>query len=145
MKVITLIQPWATLIALGEKKFETRSRRTHHRGPLAIHAGKQIDLGAISQEPRIRQALLRNGIEEWTDLPTGVIIATCDLVDCFQVVESFPHAATLENGCIVRGDELAFGWYDRGRFAYELADVKQIVHIPAKGQLGLWNYPDLGG
>jgi hypothetical protein len=39
MKAITIIQPWATLIALGEKKFETRSWTTKYRGPLAIHAG----------------------------------------------------------------------------------------------------------
>ena len=41
MKAITIIQPWATLIALGEKQFETRSWFTKHRGELAIHAGKR--------------------------------------------------------------------------------------------------------
>ncbi|MFL0196977.1 ASCH domain-containing protein [Clostridium sp. WILCCON 0269] len=42
MKTLTLIQPWASLIALGEKKIETRSWRTNYHGELFIHAGKSI-------------------------------------------------------------------------------------------------------
>ncbi len=33
MKCISLIQPWATLIIHGAKRFETRSWRTPYRGP----------------------------------------------------------------------------------------------------------------
>jgi hypothetical protein len=36
MKVLTLAQPWATLVAIGAKKIETRSWPTNYRGPLAI-------------------------------------------------------------------------------------------------------------
>ncbi|MEZ7793182.1 ASCH domain-containing protein [Niallia circulans] len=36
-------QPWATLIALGGKEFETRSWQTKYLGKLAIHAGKSVD------------------------------------------------------------------------------------------------------
>lgn len=43
MRCITIRQPWATLIALGEKEFETRSWRTAYRGELGIHAGMRID------------------------------------------------------------------------------------------------------
>lgn len=49
MKVITLIQPWATLIALGEKQIETRSWSTKYRGEIAIHAGKKIDKSVFIQ------------------------------------------------------------------------------------------------
>lgn len=38
MKVLTLHQPWASLVALGVKTIETRSWSTAYRGPLAIHA-----------------------------------------------------------------------------------------------------------
>lgn len=38
MKALTLWQPWASLIALGEKRYETRSWATSYRGLLAIHA-----------------------------------------------------------------------------------------------------------
>ncbi|WP_409175497.1 hypothetical protein [Brevibacillus fortis] len=33
MKAITIHQPFATLIALGEKRFETRGWATRYRGP----------------------------------------------------------------------------------------------------------------
>ena len=42
MKVLTLTQPWATLVAIGAKHIETRSWATSYRGPLAIHAGKGL-------------------------------------------------------------------------------------------------------
>jgi activating signal cointegrator 1 len=38
VKAWSLWQPWATLVALGEKRIETRSRPMKYRGPLAIHA-----------------------------------------------------------------------------------------------------------
>lgn len=37
MRILTLTQPWASLIAIGAKTLETRSWRTGYRGPLAIH------------------------------------------------------------------------------------------------------------
>ncbi len=40
MKAISLLQPWATLVAIGAKRIETRSWATNYRGPLAIHASK---------------------------------------------------------------------------------------------------------
>lgn len=43
MKVLTLKQPWATLVAEGIKKYEFRSWRTKYRGKLLIHAGSGID------------------------------------------------------------------------------------------------------
>lgn len=39
MRVLTLTQPWATLVARGAKRIETRSRPCRYRGPLAIQAG----------------------------------------------------------------------------------------------------------
>lgn len=62
MKAITIKQPWATLIALGEKRFETRSWQTKYRGPIAIHAGKTIDKEYCEYQP-IKRALQKHGIE----------------------------------------------------------------------------------
>lgn len=41
MKAISLHQPWATAMALGLKKIETRGRLTHVRGQLVIHAASR--------------------------------------------------------------------------------------------------------
>lgn len=40
MKLISLWEPWATLMALCFKRVETRDWITAYRGPLAIHASK---------------------------------------------------------------------------------------------------------
>ena len=42
MKVLSLWQPWATLMAIGAKKIETRHWYTRYRGPLVIHAAKTL-------------------------------------------------------------------------------------------------------
>lgn len=140
MKVITLIQPWATLIAMGEKKFETRSWSTKHRGDLLIHAGKKVDK-FICQLAPFNAVLAKHGLKADT-LPTGVIIAKSFLSHCYEVTSNHGHTALLEGGdVVIESNEIYFGDYSEGRFVWELKDVEQIRHIPAKGQLGLWNYP----
>lgn len=46
MKAITILQPWASLIACAAKQIETRSWVTQYRGPIAIHVAKDF-LGAV--------------------------------------------------------------------------------------------------
>ena len=62
MKVISIIQPWATLIMLGEKKFETRSWERDYRGELGIHASKKMNRfirSICNQEPFHESSLKR--------------------------------------------------------------------------------------
>lgn len=143
MKVISIIQPWATLIAMGEKKFETRSWSTKYRGELAIHSSKKIDKSICRQDP-FYSVLAKHGYDE-SNLPTGVILATCQLSNCFKVFADKGTSAALEAGRMVRiveGDEYEFGDYSQGRYAWELRDVNALVEpIPAKGQLSLWEHP----
>lgn len=114
MKALTLTQPWATLVALGAKRIETRSWSTPYRGTLAIHAAKGFPRWAKDAclEPEF-------AIELGSDvLPTGAVIATCRLISCLPTREL-------------------------GRWAWLLADVKLLpVPIPAKGALGLWDWND---
>ncbi len=46
MKTLTLTQPYASLIAFGAKRIETRTWATTYRGPLAIHAADGLDVAA---------------------------------------------------------------------------------------------------
>lgn len=143
MKAITIHQPWATLIALCEKRFETRSWATKYRGPIAIHAAKKVDKDACDMEP-IRSVLAKHGYTA-DNLPTGAVVAICSLTDCLKV----EHAHIKEKGALlsspgrlttIKDNEFDFGYYDEGRFAWEMTDVKQIDPVPAKGQQGLWNW-----
>lgn len=51
MKVLSLTEPYATLIKEGYKKIETRSFKTNYRGKLYIHALKT----SISKRYKERQ------------------------------------------------------------------------------------------
>ncbi|KYG90813.1 hypothetical protein A0U40_17955 [[Bacillus] sp. KCTC 13219] len=82
MKAITITQPWASLIALGEKRFETRGWSTTHRGKIAIHAGKKVNEEAFED---FKTILKRYGITSAEELLTGAVIATANLVDCHKV------------------------------------------------------------
>ena len=52
MKVLTIKQPWATLIAKGYKEYEFRTWNTKYRGELLIHAGKGVDKEAVERFKR---------------------------------------------------------------------------------------------
>lgn len=145
MKAITIHQPWATLIALGEKRFETRSWPTKYRGPLAIHAGKQVDKEICQQEP-FRSVLTKYGYTA-DNLPTGAVVAVVELKECFKIRRDLlGGVVALESDARkthfnTSDKEHAFGWYDSGRFAWELRDVQRLMApIPAKGQQRIWNW-----
>lgn len=140
MKAITIHQPWATLIALREKRFETRGWGTKYRGPLAIHAAKKVDKDICRIEP-YKSVLAKHGYTA-ENLPIGAIIATCNLSGCHRVHSDDGHMASLSGNTlnVVIGNEYEFGWYEEGRYAWELSEVKQIDPVPAKGQQGLWNW-----
>ena len=158
MKAITLIQPWATLVAIGEKKIETRSWTTDYRGPLAIHAAKGMPAAArdaASSEPiysvlrkaqyttRIELKTHKLFYEEQRWLPSGMIVATCELVKCIPI-DSIPGTWTYREWGSIRippdEPELSFGDYRPGRYAWIFRDVQMLeIPISAKGALGLWN------
>lgn len=142
MKALTLIQPWATLIAMKEKKIETRSWRTLYQGELAIHAGKKIDKKICEREP-YKSVLAAHGYTS-DNLPTGCVVAVCTLLDCCKIFydEADGVSRLMDFGCTkIEGNELAFGNYTAGRYGWKLHDVKMLIEpIPAKGALNLWEW-----
>jgi len=140
MKVLSMIQPWAALLVQGETLYETRSWKTRYRGPLAIHTSRKVDKQACKYEP-IRSLLAKNGYTE-QNLPTGVILATCALTNCYQVIDADDTSAILDSGEVVTGDDFLLGDYSPGYFAWEIAGFRLLKPcIPVKGKLGLWEYP----
>lgn len=134
MKAITLWQPWATLIAIGAKQFETRSWDTNYRGPLAIHAAKR-PVSRVDVSPAISRALAENGYADydWSKLPYGCIVCTVDLVYTLYTEQAV--------GSSLFGPlELHFGDYTPGRFAWRLDDVQPVDNVPAVGRQGFWEW-----
>lgn len=132
MKAISLLNPWAMLVAIGEKRYETRSWATSYRGRLYVHASKGFpgDCAILCDQHVFASALGDAGYGSWRSLPCGVLLASVDLVGCCRV-ESVRDRLTAQ--------ERAFGDYSDGRFAWVFENVQRLPEpIPAKGSLGLW-------
>ncbi|KAA0547216.1 ASCH domain-containing protein [Bacillus sp. BGMRC 2118] len=139
MKVLSMKQPWAHLFVLGENKYETRSWQTKYRGPLAIHTSKAMNKSAAN-EKGIQTLLNNHGITP-DALPTGVIIATCVLMDCVQITENNQDHAILATGEMVEGNDYYLGDFTVGGFVWVVESMQLLDEfIPAKGQLGLWEH-----
>lgn len=135
MKALTLTQPWATLVAIGAKRFETRTWQTAYRGPIAIHAatGFPTDARILCTRDPFRKALAAAGYYADTELPRGCIVGVADLHGITSTV-AVRHTLSAQ--------ELEFGNYDDGRFAWMLTGAwKHATTIPIKGKLGLWALP----
>lgn len=135
MKALSLTQPWATLVALGVKKIETRSWSTEYRGPLAIHASQGITKDSLNalQLPEFRRVLTPAGYHYLGDMPRGAVIAICELVDVIPTDDVILD--------VLARQERDFGDFGPRRFAWTLANVKRLeTPVPAKGMLSLWEW-----
>lgn len=150
MKAITIHQPWATLMAMGLKRIETRSWATSYRGSLAIHAAKTFPAyaraacwnEAISKAlggPLVRSSnMLDWGIEfekYVKALPLGCIVATCELVRCIET-EMIPRYVQP-----FTEHERALGNYEPGRYGWLTENMVAVKPpIAAVGAQGLWEW-----
>lgn len=137
MKALTLTQPWATLVAVGAKRIETRSFRTHYRGPLAIHAAKGFprDARDFATCQGVRKILAEHfGDSHFSAdaYPLGCVLATTTLIGCRFTEDIVGQISEQEED---------FGDYSAGRYAWFLSDLIALPEpIPAKGALGLWEW-----
>lgn len=124
MKVLTIKEPWATLIIKGYKKYEFRSWKTKYRGKILIHAGMSIE-----------KDMLERFKEYNLDYSKGAIIGEAEIVDCILVDEEF-------NEKLRKINKTVYGKSNHVEtYAWKLENViKYDEPIYIKGQLGLWNY-----
>lgn len=139
MKAMTIWQPYASLIAAGVKRFETRSFR-----PPAALIGQRIAIHAAARPCRTAElttaanflVLQRIGVPE--TLPRGVVVATA-------ILDSVHRAEDIRG--TLSAEELAVGgWYGTPekpqRFGWLLRDVVKLDQpVPAKGKQGWWGWP----
>lgn len=150
MNALTVWQPWASLIAAGLKLHETRGWPTNQRGPLVIHAAKrweQDQVDVIYDEP-FRSAMDRMGVmlPPWRKalaarfLPLGCAVGVARIVDCFPTDEPEMrlHHIPRERW----RDEIAFGDWRPGRFAFRLADAVEMQNLPMRGKQGFFRVPN---
>lgn len=140
MKALSFTQPWATLVALGAKRIETRSWTTSYRGLLAIHAAKRFPAEAVElcwQEP-FRSALEAGGYYAHSassnnpfQLPLGAVVAVVTLIEVRRIgIDDVPAEP-----------ERTFGNYIPGRYAWFFQHVHRLPEpVAARGSLGLWTW-----
>lgn len=139
MRCLTLLQPWATLVVHGYKRFETRPWRTAHRGPLAIHASSRFPASsrALCREQPFHDALRACGYRHPSELPTAVLLGLVELEECVTAHEALE---TLPRG----HPERAFGDFRGRRWVFRLRNAMPLAApLPQSGRLGLFEIPDL--
>jgi hypothetical protein len=71
VRILSIRQPWAYLIAKGPKDIENRNWSTKYRGPFFIHASLQVD----------QETCADHGLDP-SDLETGGIVGMAEITDC---------------------------------------------------------------
>lgn len=134
MYVLSLLQPWASLIVMGVKTIETRRWQTAHRGALLIHAGQRKAGSMVALEPPIARH-----ISDFNALPFGAIIGQVQLVDIIPTIDMHLSKTEIAQQSL----ELhAFGDEGIGRFAWLMEDAVRFKNpVPTRGHLHLWQYP----
>lgn len=122
LKVLTLRQPWATLVAEGIKKYEFRSWKTKYRGKILIHAGVGIDKDDMKKYENMN-----------LEFPSRRIVAIVEIEDCLELTEEL-------NKKIIAENNIAYGNKVRTGYAWKLNNIKKVdYNKEVNGQLGLWN------
>lgn len=128
MKVITIKQPFATLIAEGIKEYEFRTWKTKYRGEILIHAGKGIDKKAMERFKYLN-----------LDYPNGCIIAKCELTDCVKVDDELREKLANKDSIVYQGviNKTSKDWKGYG---FKLENISKVKEIKVNGKLSLWDY-----
>ena len=116
LRALSVRQPWANLIASGEKSVEVRSWSTTHRGDLVICSSTTVDdRGAL--------------IHDLNTDPCGVTICLVELV----------NVRPLERGDV--GPAMMPDDADLDAYAWVLVQPRRLAPHPVRGALGLFGVP----
>lgn len=183
-KGLSLWQPWAWFVAGRLKRYETRSWGTAYRGPLVIVSTKAPKCNSIEADALLRKAHGTPGMVGYYPLcfrralpgypndnyPLGAIVATCELADCFRVLDPAPRGLGDDPNDVVVDDDgnivviadsgdgtqrrrvhIAKSEFVLGnlfsdppawRWGWRLEKIRPVVTFPYRGAQGLFNVPD---
>jgi len=115
MKIISIRQPWASLIASGAKDVEIRTWPTRHRGPVLIHASQRADDMTSDEIER------RFGVRPPSVLPLGGIVGITEIVDYVKRSDS--------------------KWHVRNHWGFVLANSRPLPFVQWRGALSIRDAP----
>lgn len=115
MYALSVKQPFASLITVGEKTIEWRKKPFNYRGPLVVCASKN---------PRLKT-------ETGLYLPTGAAIGIVDIVGCRPITK-----ADLKAACCL--DYLEYIYGPPQGYAWILENPREMQPVPVKGIVAPW-------
>lgn len=132
-KVLSVRQPYASLLVSGEKDVENRSRRTNYRGTVLIHASQKMhDVvkhfrdwpeSAKEEIETLKKILaVADVVESFPDTLMSSIVGSVDIVDC---VQNHPSE-----------------WAAEGQWHWVCANAKKFKNPirGVQGKLGIWEW-----
>lgn len=119
LKALSIMQPWAWLIANGHKDIENRDWRCRFRGRVLLHAGKKVDRDAAT--------CLRRGFHPVTGEPLRL-----DLPAAFETGGIVGEATIV--GCVAQSSS---PWFV-GRYGILMRDARPLPFRPCKGALSFF-------
>lgn len=143
MKALSVRAPWWWWILYGGKTVENRSRRTHYRGPVLIHASKWWNMEDVGLDHESAQAMAKEAgypnrvppgmtFREMRGLG-GHIVGVADIVDCRPPPADFP----IKPGQVWNLPVNA--WHMPGQWGWVLDNVRPVRNPwPVKGALGFF-------
>lgn len=135
MKALSLTQPWASLVACGVKRWETRGWSTAYRGMLAIHATAARVRGPEDLDPGFARICAEAfGPQFHLTLPRGAVLCLAKLVAVRPAAHVRDTLSGIERRC---------GDFADGRFAWQFADIDKLPRpVPARGFQSLWEWDE---
>jgi hypothetical protein len=131
-RAISLHQPWASLVVLGIKKYETRSWSTKFRGRLLICSARKFWKEETTKLYPSIPSLATH------DFPLGRVLCVVDLANCLKMESYPPRKENIILEDVPELEQLCGDW-QTGRYAWELANLMPLPEpIPIKGKQGLW-------
>lgn len=135
MKALSIRAPWWWWILYGGKDIENRTRRTHYRGPILLHASSWWSLPQVRADNNAATDMARHNGKAFQLLHEsdfnhvralgGHIVAAAEIVDCLEPT--------------LYGNAASSPWHMPGQYGWKLANVRPVNNpMPCKGALGLF-------
>lgn len=132
IKALTISQPYASLIASGEKWVENRRWYTRYRGYLAIHAGCGTQY--LSRREREQQRLPIRGV-----IAIARLVAVVNLRTIRECCDGLDSDELLQVG--ITADDLLAHEHTEGPYCWVLQHVTPLDQpVPIAGKQGLWDF-----
>lgn len=130
VRVLSVRQPWASLIVTGIKDVENRTWSTPYRGTIYIHASQRFDNDAMDYLVEYGEAIFGDAAQEVLESlvhhPRGALLGRVTLSDIIPFEE--------ENL-----DQLS-PWHFEGNLGWYLENAEMFEEpIPMNGKLGLFS------